>query len=270
MRLAGIRPAASRTGEGSVPLYTRTSVCMPPAPGAPSLRQLAVVAVLEEVEVVATEGVGSGRLRRVVRRSREEDVSRLAGADVDGVRVIRAVPVGHVEARPRAEEGRVLADHRHPDPGELHRVLEVAEVGQPEQDPVAGVRLDERGDGLAVLHIVAVRVRRTDPLGRGRRTSLGSIVCGIDAAVECEVVRVVVGPDRLLDVAVVVVRTCSRPRSGGSRSGDRRRSTGVVVRPSVGCILPAGRRRSPVMPICTCSTSSKWQWYMYVPGLCGR
>ena len=23
----------------------------------------------------------------------------------------------------------------------------------------------------------------------------------------------------------------------------------------------------PVMPICTCSTSSKWQWYMYVPGV---
>ena len=24
------------------------------------------------------------------------------------------------------------------------------------------------------------------------------------------------------------------------------------------------------MPMCTCSTSSTWQWYMYVPGSCGR
>ena len=31
----------------------------------------------------------------------------------------------------------------------------------------------------------------------------------------------------------------------------------------------AARTRCPVMPIWTCSTSSKWQWYMYVPSRCG-
>ena len=38
-------------------------------------------------------------------------------------------------------------------------------------------------------------------------------------------------------------------------------------RPALGLRLRFGRTNTmPVMPIVTCSTSSKWQWYMYVPG----
>src|SRR6476619_3134947 len=146
--------------------------------------QLAGAAVLEEVDVVRSAPVRAPGSARVVLRRREEHIARFTGPHVEGVR-----PVHEVGARRAAEKGRVLTDDPHADARQLHRMLLIAEVREPKENPVASVALDQRRDRLARKRRV---VARRDRLR-------------IDAAVEREVIRVVAGVDRLLDQLVVVM-----------------------------------------------------------------
>jgi hypothetical protein len=102
--------------------------------------QLPEVPVPEQVRVVgAPLAVGRHRAGRVERWRGEQHIARLTRSHVEGVRQVRGVHPGG-----RAAQHRVLADDLHRDAGKLHRVLQVPEVRQPQQHPVAGVDLYQR------------------------------------------------------------------------------------------------------------------------------